>query len=221
MQGLGAGAGERIAAAAPFAGIADLSRRADLSVAQVESLARAGALESFGMGRRQALWEAGIAATEKESMLPGMSAIQAPPLPGMNAFELLVADIASTGVSHQMQPMALIRETLHTVGILRADQLSGIADGSRVRIAGAVTHRQRPRTASGATFLGLEDETGLMNVMVSPGLWKRQRLLARTVKALVIRGIVQNSSGAVSVVADRLEPLAVAELLSRGSRDFR
>lgn len=221
VQGLGAGAGERIAAAAPFAGIADLSRRADLSVAQVESLARAGALESFGMGRRQALWEAGIAATEKESMLPGMSAIQAPPLPGMNAFELLVADIASTGVSHQMQPMALIRETLHTAGILRADQLSGIADGSRVRIAGVVTHRQRPRTASGATFLGLEDETGLMNVMVSPGLWKRQRLLARTAKALVIRGIVQNSSGAVSVVADRLEPLAVAELLSRGSRDFR
>lgn len=62
----------------------------------------------------------------------------------------------------------------------------------RVQVAGVVTHRQRPQTASGLTFFGLEDEAGLMGVMVSPGLWKHQRILAPAAKALIIRGIVQN-----------------------------
>ena len=79
----------------------------------------------------------------------------------------------------------------------------------------------RTRTASGLTFLGVEDETGLMNVMVSPGLWSRHKVLARTARAMIIRGIVQNATGAVSVVADKLEPLDFGEFLSRGSRDFR
>ena len=84
-----------------------------------------------------------------------------------------------------------------------------------------VTHRQAPKTAGGVTFLGIEDETGLINVVIPVGLWNRQRVLARTAKALVIRGIVQNASGAVSVVADKLEPLAMGEWLTRGARDFR
>ncbi|MDU7512471.1 MAG: hypothetical protein E7K57_07320, partial [Corynebacterium sp.] len=62
---------------------------------------------------------------------------------------------------------------------------------------------------------------GLMNVMVSPGLWSRHKVLARTARAMIIRGIVQNATGAVSVVADKLEPLDFGEFLSRGSRDFR
>ena len=67
----------------------------------------------------------------------------------------------------------------------------------------------------------MEDETGLINVIVSPGLWKRQKRLARTAKALVVRGVVQNASGAATVVADRLEPLEVSELLAVRSRDFQ
>ena len=102
-----------------------------------------------------------------------------------------------------------------------AELLHGVEDGTRVRVAGVITHRQHPATAGGVTFLGMEDETGLINVVISVGLWNKQRVLARTAKALVVRGIVQNASGAVSVVADRLEPLAMGELLSRGSRDFR
>ena len=70
------------------------------------------------------------------------------------------------------------------------------------------------------TFLGLEDETGLINVVIPVGLWNRQKVLARTAKALIVRGIVHNASGAVSVAADRLEPLPLGELLTRGSRDF-
>ncbi|MDU0478784.1 error-prone DNA polymerase [Staphylococcus chromogenes] len=221
VNGLGEKAAQRIEDAAPFQDIADLARRAKLNVAQTEALARAGALECFGVGRRQALWQAGIAATEQESMLPGLSAIGAPSLPGMNAFELLVADIATTGVTYDTQPMALLRGALEREGIVPANQLLAVADGTRIRIAGVVTHRQRPQTASGVTFLGMEDETGLMNVMVSPGLWARHKRVARTSKALVVRGIIQNATGAPTLVADRLEALPVGEWLSRGSRDFR
>ena len=157
-------------------------------MAQVEALARAGAVECLGVDRRQALWQAGVAATEKPGMLPGLSAIDAPALPGMSAFELLATNIAATGVTPEYQPMALLRQHLERENIVPAHELLQVADGTRVKVAGIITHRQRPRTASGLTFLGLEDETGLLNVMVSVGLWNRQRLLARTAKALIIRG---------------------------------
>lgn len=222
VRGLGDAAADRIEAAAPFSDIADLSRRADLSVDHVEALARAGALDCFGVTRRQALWQAGVAATEREGMLPGLSSVVAPALPGMNAFELMAADVAATGVTPGVMPVAMVRSALSAQRVVPASELlRGVEDGTRVRVAGVVTHRQHPATAGGVTFLGMEDETGLVNVVISVGLWNKQRVLARTAKALVVRGIVQNASGAVSVVADRLEPLAMGELLSRGSRDFR
>ena len=222
VRGLGDAAADRIEAAAPFSDIADLSRRADLSVDHVEALARAGALDCFGVTRRQALWQAGVAATEREGMLPGLSSVVAPALPGMNAFELMAADVAATGVTPGVMPVAMVRSALSAQGVVPASELlRGVEDGTRVRVAGVITHRQHPATAGGVTFLGMEDETGLVNVVISVGLWNKQRVLARTAKALVVRGIVQNASGAVSVVADRLEPLAMGELLSRGSRDFR
>ena len=221
VKGVGEKAAARIEEAAPFTDIADLARRAELTVEHVEALAKAGALDCFGGERRQAVWAAGIAATERDGMLPGLSGIDAPVLPGMTAFELLAADVAATGVTPDAQPMQLLREHLQREGILRAVDLRSVEDGTRVRVAGVVTHRQRPQTASGLTFLGMEDETGLLNIMVSPGLWKRQRVVARTAHALVVRGIVQNASGAVSVVADRLEQIDVGQWLSRGSRDFR
>ena len=82
-----------------------------------------------------------------------------------------------------------------------------------------MTHRQRPATAQGVTFLNLEDETGMVNVVCSPQLWSRQRRLAQTAPAMVIRGIVQNASGAVTVVADRLGRLDLR--VGSKSRDFR
>ncbi|WIM68182.1 error-prone DNA polymerase [Corynebacterium breve] len=221
INGLGEKPAQRIEGHQPYRGIPDLSRRADLTVEHVEALARAGALDCFGVDRRQALWQAGVAATEQEGMLPHISAIEAPALPGMTALELLAADVVATGVTPETQPIAYLRESLTQRGILSAVDLRTAEDGSRIRVGGVVTHRQRPQTASGVTFLGMEDETGLINVMVTPGLWKRHRILARTARALVVRGIVQNASGAVTVVADKLEPLELGEVLSRGSRDFR
>lgn len=155
IKGLGEKAAQRIedaCAQAPFQDIADLSRRADLSVEHVEALAGAGALDCFGLSRRQALWQAGVAATERAGMLPGLSAISAPSLPGMSAFELMASDVASTGVTHDKQPMELVRAALNDAHVCTAAQLWQVPDGTRVRIAGIVTHRQRPQTAAGVIF---------------------------------------------------------------------
>ncbi|HQV20565.1 MAG TPA: OB-fold nucleic acid binding domain-containing protein, partial [Gordonia sp. (in: high G+C Gram-positive bacteria)] len=80
-----------------------------------------------------------------------------------------------------------------------------VADGARVLVGGAVTHRQRPATASGVTFINLEDETGMVNVVCSVGLWSRYRDLAHSAPALLVRGKLQNAEGAVTVVAERLQ----------------
>ena len=152
------------------------------------------------MDRRQAQWAAGIAATESADMLPGLSSVDVPSLPGMSAFELLAADVAHTGVTSTQQPMALLRSLLDARGITPAARLLEVANGTRIVVA---------------------DETGLMNVLVSPGLWARYQRVAGTAKALVIRGIIRNSTGAPTLIADKLEPLAVAEALAGGSRDFR
>ncbi len=86
-------------------------------------------------------------------------------------------------------------------------------------IAGAVTHRQRPATAQGVTFMNIEDETGMVNVLCTPGVWNRHRKLAQTAAALLIRGQVQNATGAVTVVAERLGRITMK--VGSRSRDFR
>ncbi|CAB0538953.1 error-prone DNA polymerase [Corynebacterium diphtheriae] len=219
IKGVGKTEAEAIVAHAPYRDIADLSRRAGLGVAVIEALARSGALETLGVGRRQALWQAGAAATEKAAMLPGLSMVSAPSLPGMNAFELIVADIAMTGVSSE-NPVALLRRQLELRGVIPASELLNCENARRILLAGVVTHRQRPQTAAGVTFLGLEDETGLANVVVSVGLWKRSRAV-KVARAVLVRGVVHNADGVASVTADRVEELPFAEMMSAGSRDFR
>ena len=204
----------------PFTSLLDLTARVQLSVSQTEALATAGALGCFGITRREGLWAAGAAAAERPDRLPGVgSSSHIPPLPGMSALELAAADVWATGVSPDSYPTQFLRETLDEMGIVPADQLLSVPDGTRVLVAGAVTHRQRPATAQGVTFMNLEDETGMVNVMCSRGVWARHRKLAQTASALVIRGIVQNATGAVTVAADRMSPIDL-KVRSR-SRDFQ
>lgn len=204
----------------PFATLLDLTARVQLSVSQTEALATAGALGCFGITRREGLWAAGAAAAERPDRLAGVgSSSHIPPLPGMSALELAAADVWATGVSPDSYPTQFLRETLDEMGIVPADRLLSVPDGTRVLVAGAVTHRQRPATAQGVTFMNLEDETGMVNVMCSRGVWARHRKLAQAASALVIRGIVQNATGAVTVAADRMSPIDL-RVRSR-SRDFQ
>jgi error-prone DNA polymerase len=98
-------------------------------------------------------------------------------------------------------------------------EVLGQAGGTRVVVAGAVTHRQAPETAHGAVFMNLEDETGMLNVVCSRGAWVRWRPVARGARALVVKGRVERAHDVVTVVAERFEPLAVGPV--PGSRDFR
>jgi error-prone DNA polymerase len=137
----------------------------------------------------------------------------------MTELELAAADVWATGISPDTYPTQFLREDLDAIGVVPAARLLEVPDGTRVLVAGAVTHRQRPATAQGVTFINLEDETGMVNVLCSPGIWARHRRLAQTASALLIRGQVQNASGAVTVVADRLAKLAMT--VGSRSRDFR
>lgn len=203
-----------------FTSLVDLAGRVQLSVPQTEALATAGALGCFGVTRREALWAAGAAASERPDRLPGVgSSSHVPSLPGMTHLELTAADVWATGVSPDSHPVQFLRERLDELGVVPANRLLSVPDGTRVLVAGAVTHRQRPATAQGVTFMNLEDETGMVNVMCSRGVWGRHRKLAQTASALVIRGIVQNATGAVTIVADRLGPIDLR--VKSKSRDFQ
>ena len=207
-------------AAGAYSSILNLTGRVQLSVPQTEALATSGALGCFGVTRREALWSAGAAAAERPDRLPGVgSAFTVPTLPGMSEVELAAADVWATGVSPDSYPTQFLRADLDALGVTPADRMLSVPDGSRVLIAGAVTHRQRPATARGVTFMNIEDETGMINVLCMPGLWVRYRKLAQSAPALLIRGRVQNASGAVTVVAEKMRPITLA--VGSRSRDFR
>lgn len=203
-----------------YASLLDLTQRVQLSVPQTEALATAGALGCFGITRREGLWAAGAAARERPDRLPGVgSSLTTPALPGMTELELAAADVWATGISPDSFPTQFLRADLDALGVVPANRLLEVPDGTRVLVAGAVTHRQRPATAQGVTFINIEDETGMVNVLCSQGVWARHRKLAQTAAALLIRGQVQNATGAVTVVADRMGQLTMA--IGSRSRDFR
>ena len=205
----------------------ELTRAVTLTTAQAEALATAGALDALsgmdaraGTDRRRALWAAGAAAGPRAGTLPGDAVgLDAPALPGMSDIELTVADIWATGISPESYPTEFSRRQLDEWGVRTAADLHRIEHGTRVLVAGVVTHRQRPATASGVIFINLEDETGMVNVICSIGLWSRYRRIARGSPSLLIRGVVERAGGAISIVADRIA--AVNLIAATPSRDFR
>jgi len=116
-------------------------------------------------------------------------------------------------------PTQHVRAGLDASGVLRVEQAFRHEAGRRVAVAGVVTHRQRPGTAGGVTFLSLEDETGLLNIVCSTGLWQRFRKVARTSRALVVRGRLERADGATNLIAEHLAPLSLK--VATTSRDFQ
>jgi len=204
----------------PYRDMTDLARRTGCSTAHLEALATADAFAGFGLSRREALWAAGAAAQDKPDKLPGtVVGIDAPTLPGMGEVDQLMADVWATGLAPDAHPAQFIRDEFGRRGALAIARLGEVEAGTRIRVGGIVTHRQRPATAGGVTFINLEDETGMLNVTCSPGLWQRYRRVARSSAALIVRGRLENAEGVLNLVADRLE--AVTPPVSPASRDFR
>ncbi|GAB3662073.1 error-prone DNA polymerase [Glycomyces tarimensis] len=228
VKGLSGEVADRIVAArvdGPYRDLPDLARRARLGKGQLETLALAGVLDSLEPDRRRALWAAGMV-REHPDMIAGTGpAAEAPALPGMSRTELARADYAGLGLSTETHPVEFVREALTTEGVIPIDRLPTVPNGTRVEVAGVVTHRQRPPTARGVTFLSLEDETGIGNIVCSQGLWARWRPVATGSKALRIRGTVEHAADAIegsmpNLIADKLIALNL-DTPTVGSRDFR
>jgi error-prone DNA polymerase len=225
VTGIGTKVAERIVAdrdaAGPYRDMHDLVRRTDLTAAQLEALATAGAFECLGLSRREAIWQAGSAAQDRAQFLPGtVFAVQPPLFADLTNHDRLAADLWATGVSPDDHPMTHYRGDLAARGVLPSAALRSHETGRRVEVAGLVTHRQRPATASGITFLNLEDEHGLVNVICSVGVWTRYRRIVRDSPALIVRGMLERSpEGVTNLVADGFEDLRVG--IRHASRDFR
>ena len=211
---------KRIAAGRPYLDVEDVARRVSPGRAALEAMATAGAFGCFDIDRRQALWTAGAAAEVRPDRLPGsVIGLDAPTLPGMSLQELSTADLWATGVAPEGHPTRFLRDHLEAQGVVTSAGLADVASGSKVKVAGVVTHRQRPATAGGTMFINLEDETGLINVVCSLGCWNRHRRVARSAPALMIRGRLERAEGVTNVIAERIDALTVPA--AAGSRDFR
>ncbi len=204
-----------------YTSMADLSRRIGLSADQVEALATAGAFDSFGATRRDALWGAGAAATARPGQLELTTFDESatPELPNMTEPEELLADMWATSITPDEYPTALIRDRLDALGITPATELAKLDDHSWVTVGGIVTHRQRPSTAHGVTFINLEDETGMVNIVVHATTWERHRRVARQAAGLLVRGRIEKTDEVINVVAHHIAQLPLG--LRTTSRDFR
>ncbi len=200
----------------PFASLDDLRARVALDKDQWRALAAAGALNALAAHRRAALWEVEQPPPDPESF--GEPCGAASPLAAMAPVERLEADYHFTGLTAGRHPMRFLRERVPDCW--RAADLARAAQGARVRVAGMVICRQRPGTAKGVLFLSLEDETGIANAVVHPGLFEELRLRIVHEPYLIVEGRVQNTQGVIHVLAETVDSLAAGAVAAAGSHDF-
>ncbi len=228
--------------------IADLRRRADLSKAVLERLARADAYRSMGLARREAAWD--IRALG-DAPLPLFAALddgreedmhietREPEvhLPAMRLGEQVVEDYATLRLSLRCHPVQLLRPELNERGIVTAEQLAHLTPERRFSVAGLVLARQRPGTAKGVIFMTLEDETGVANLIVWADVFERYRRAVMASRLIICTGRLQREGLVIHIIAARLEdyshrldglvdlgreagPPVAATKLSVPSRDF-
>ncbi len=220
IRGLGRSAQQRLRdarAELPFRSVEDVVRRARLSRSEALHLARAGALEAFEPGRRRAAWEALRASGDLLPLAPD------PRLPfeprELEGEETIFLDYLATGISVNGHPMEHLRARLRAAGVSSSGDLPGMADEERVVVAGLVVARQHPETAKGTVFVLLEDESGLINVIVPARLYEKNRETVRFSRFLIVEGRFEREGPVMNVVGFRFRKLGTAELAYR-SHDF-
>jgi len=202
-----------------FRSLADLIRRVALRTDTLEHLIAAGAGDGFGLQRREMLWQIGLFIGPKGFMdrntrkHAGRQLALALPteqdhveLPATTSWERMTDEYRTLGLSTRFHPLYLMRSRLPRHMVSTRD-LGRLPDGYRVQIPGLIVCRQRPGTAKGITFLLLEDEFGLVNVVVYPDLYERQRLEVRSTPMLTIEGKLQLANNNTNIIAERLIPI--------------
>ncbi|HET7833419.1 MAG TPA: error-prone DNA polymerase [Gallionella sp.] len=222
-SGLSAEGAARLTAARaqqPFVDVEDMATRAELEQRDLKSLAAAGALTTLAGHRRQAWWK--VAGIEQHVPLALTSAEEKQPvLVPLTEGQNLAADYASVGLTLGRHPLALLRNVLARQRLVTADQLRSFPHGRIARAAGLVINRQRPGTASGVTFMTLEDESGQINVVVWRDLAERQRREVLEARLLAVYGVVERQGEVVHLMAGRLKDMTplLGNLVTH-SRDF-
>ena len=222
IEGLHANMAQAIIAARdrPFADVEDLKTRSGVNVAAVRKLAAVDAFRSMGLDRRQALWDSRalkqapdlplFAFAEARSEGAEIEAVQLPKTP---MSEHVVSDYQTMRLSLKAHPISFLRERLDARDYTRAADLRGKRFGQPVRVSGLVLIRQKPGTAKGVCFITLEDETGVVNLVIWPDVMKKYRRTVMSARLMAVRGTVQMDEAVIHVIAheifDRTEDLAL------------
>jgi len=205
-----------------YGSIDELAARAQLARRAVQSLAAAGALRALSGHRHEAHWRA-LGVEKLPGLIEGLSAREAAaPLPAPTEGQNILADYRHLGLTTGRHPLALLRPRLARRGFRSSSELQHLPDGSEVRVGGLITHMQQPSTASGVVFASLEDETGIVNIILWPKVFAAQRRCALESSLLVVDGALQRRDRVAHVVARRLHD--ASRWLTghtRDSRDFR
>jgi len=204
-----------------FTHVDELGARAALKRRALEQLARAGALQSLAGHRRAAQWSA-LGIETLPGALAGASAGEEPlELVPPTEAEDISLDYRSLGLTLGRHPLALLRAKLERLRVRRATDLPKLPHGRKIRVAGIVTHRQRPGTASGVIFMSLEDETGMSNLIVWPSVQALFRQAVFTARMVIIQGELQNEQNVTHVIVERIRDYTHwLGKLRTSSRDF-
>ncbi len=200
----------------PFRSIRELAQRASLSRAGLEALVESGSCDSFGLKRRELLWQLGLVprstsvpgsgGEERQLALPLDPTTVTPELPDPTVWEQMLADYRTTNLSVGVHPLELLRPRLPQ-GVLSSRELAGVQHGRRVAVAGMVVARQRPSTANGVVFILLEDEFGAFNLIVPPPVYDRFRAIVRGEPLLLARGKFERHDRNENILVTEIETL--------------
>ncbi|MCZ6463606.1 MAG: OB-fold nucleic acid binding domain-containing protein [Proteobacteria bacterium] len=212
---------------APFADLADLTKRVGFHRNELDALAEGGALASLDGAtrqRRSALWQVAALERDPTSLFAGVpppgSGAGDSPLPEMSPLETTFADYRIGGLTTGPHLMTHLRAAFARRGVLSAQELREVPDGQFVRTAGHVIVRQRPGSAKGFCFLTLEDETGTSNAVLTPDQYQRFRAPLHTAAVVEVAGPVQNVDGVIHVRVRELKPVTPRDALPAG-HDYR
>ena len=206
---------------AAFTDSEDLARRANLDKQAMQQLAAADALQSLSGHRRQQVWDAAALKTPPALLKEAPVEEDALDLPEAPEGEAIMWDYASLGLTLRRHPLALLRERLQARRFMTAEALKDAPDGRLVRACGIVTGRQQPGTSKGVVFVTLEDETGVVQVIVWKALRERQRSALTRSRLMAVHGVWQREGEVCNLIAGHLEDLSpLLGRLATESRDF-